>query len=223
MDFEVEIREQAGREAQLYGIMLQEGRAASGGRREVFAPGALEWPSEGVGVLTEHRGRIETRGHVVRQRDGRLALTARATEGIKRAVDAGKRFMSVEFTALEERTTRGGVREILRAFAPTAALVRSPEYDTTAAEVRGDQLAALLRELRDERGLTNADLGRAAGIDESTVGGILQGDSGINCPPLNRLRGFAELLEVPLARIQEAAEADGCSYVTVEERARLWL
>lgn len=141
--FEVEIREQVGREPTLYGVMIQEGRAASGGRREVFAPGAIEWPSQGVGVLTEHRGAVETRGHVVRERDGRLTLTARATDAIRRAVDEGKRFMSVEFKALEERTTKGGVREILRAFVDSAALVSHPEYDMTAAEVRAadDDLA----------------------------------------------------------------------------------
>ena len=44
--------------------------------------------------------------------------------------------MSVEFHALEERTTAGGVREVLRAFVPDAALVAQPEYDTTVAEIR---------------------------------------------------------------------------------------
>ena len=136
--FEVEVREASrpGYEPTLHGTMIQEGRAASGGRRELFAPGSIEWPSEGVAVLAEHRGRMETRGQVIRRRDGRLTLTARATDAIRRAVEAGKRFMSVEFRALEERTTKGGVREVLRAFVDAAALVAAPEYDTTAAEVR---------------------------------------------------------------------------------------
>ena len=44
---------------------------------------------------------------------------------------AGKRFMSVEFQAVEERTTAGGVRELLRAVVDAAALVvASPEYDS---------------------------------------------------------------------------------------------
>lgn len=136
MKFEVEIREEAGREPTLYGIMLQEGRAATGGRRELFTLNSIEWPSEGVGVLLRHRGPVETRGHVVRDRDGRLALTARATDAVVEAVRAGKRFMSVEFTSLRERTTRAGVREIQRAFVAAAALTDKPEYDTTAAEVR---------------------------------------------------------------------------------------
>lgn len=136
MNFPIEIREQEGREPTLHGIMLHEGRAASGGRREVFSLNSVEWPSEGVGVMTEHRGAIEVRGHVVRDRNGRLALTARATDRIVQAVRDGKRFMSVEFRALQERTTKGGVREILRAFVDSAALTDRPEYDTTAAEVR---------------------------------------------------------------------------------------
>ena len=141
LSFEVEVREASrpGYEPTLHGIMIQEGRAASGGRREVFAPGSVEWPSQGVAVLTEHRGRMETRGQVIRQRDGRLTLTARATDAIRTAVEAGKRFMSVEFRALDERTTKGGVREVLRAFVDAAALVAAPEYDTTAAEVRSER------------------------------------------------------------------------------------
>ena len=136
--FEVEVRDASrpGYEPTLRGTMIQEGRAASGGRREVFAPGSVEWPSEGVGILTEHRGAIEARAQPIRQRDGRITLAARATEAIRQAVENGKRYMSVEFRALEERTTQGGVREVLRAFVDAAALVSNPEYDTTTAELR---------------------------------------------------------------------------------------
>ena len=183
MKFEIEIREEPGREPTLYGVMLQEGRAASGGRRELFAPLSIEFPSEGVGILTEHLGTIQTRGQVIRQRDGRLTLTARATEAIREAVAKGKKFMSIEFISLKERTTKGGVREILRAFVDKAALVARPEYDS-AAEVRGDALATLLQSERDRAGLSNAAIAAAGGIDESTFGGILQGDSGIMCPPI---------------------------------------
>ena len=133
---EIEIREQTGREPTLHGVIIQEGRAATGGRREVFAPGAVEWPTAGVGIMLKHRGAIETRGQVIRGRDGRLTLTARATDEIRQAVADGKRYMSVEFTALNERTTKGGVREILRAFVDAAALTNRPEYDSTAAEIR---------------------------------------------------------------------------------------
>ena len=139
--FEVEVREsdRAGYEPMLRGTMLTEGRAASGGRAEVFAPGSVEWPSTGVAILTEHRGAAEIRAHPVRHRDGRITLTARATDAIREAVKAGKRYMSVEFRSLEERTTRGGVREVLRAFVDAAALVARPEYDSTTAELRSER------------------------------------------------------------------------------------
>ncbi|MCY4572909.1 MAG: HK97 family phage prohead protease [Gemmatimonadetes bacterium] len=120
----------------LHGVLIQEGRAASGGRAEVFAPGAVEWPAEGVGILTAHRQAPEVRAMPSREPDGRITVKAPATVAIREAVEGGRRFMSVEFHSLEERTTRGGVREILRAFVPDAALVADPEFDVTSAEVR---------------------------------------------------------------------------------------
>ncbi len=108
----------------LRGVILTEGRAASGGRAELFAPGSVVWPSDGIGILTEHRA------------TGEIRVEARATDAIRRAVDvAGRRYMSVEFHAQEERTTAGGVREVLRAMVDAAALVCSPEYDVTSAEI----------------------------------------------------------------------------------------
>ena len=72
----------------------------------------------------------------VRHPDGRITLKARATDAIRNAVEAGRRFMSVEFHALKEHTTLGGIREITSALVPDVALVPSPEYGQTAAEVR---------------------------------------------------------------------------------------
>ena len=134
--FEVEIRQADNREPELFGVMLTEGRAASGGRAEVFAPGSVSWPSEGVGISAGHDGETEVRAHPVRGRDGKLTIRARATATLRQAVENGARFMSVEFHALQERRTQGGVREILGALVERAALVPNPEYDTTAAELR---------------------------------------------------------------------------------------
>lgn len=131
---EVEIRETEDG-PHLYGVLIQEGRAARR-RREVFAPGAVEWPSDGVGILTRHHGAPEVRAVPNRQPDGRITLKAPATEAIRGAVSAGRRFMSVEFHSLRERRTESGIREILRALVPDVALVDSPEYAQTAAEVR---------------------------------------------------------------------------------------
>ena len=135
MTHQVEIRE-AAEGPTLYGVMLTEGRAASGGRREVFAPGSVEWPSNGVGVLLEHRQAPVTRAMPTREDLGRITLATPATPEIREAVEGGRKWMSVEMHALEERTTRGGVREVLRAYVPDVALVADPEYDTTQAEVR---------------------------------------------------------------------------------------
>ena len=137
--FEVEIRQADRREPEIHGVILTEGRAASGGRAEVFAPGSVTWPSTGIGISAGHKGPTETRAQPIRQRNGELTIRARATAALRAAVEAGSRFMSVEFVAMEERTTAGGVREVLGAMVTRAALVASPEYDVTAAEIRNKQ------------------------------------------------------------------------------------
>ena len=131
----VEVREKKG---ELRGVILQEGRAASGGRAEVFAPGSVTWPADGVAIRAEHLGATEIRAMPRRDKSGRIRVRAKATDGIRAAIRGGKRYMSVEFRALSERTTAGGVREVLRALVEGAALVDSPEYDSTLAEVRGE-------------------------------------------------------------------------------------
>ena len=130
----VEIRE-AEDGPHLHGVLIQEGRAARR-RREVFAPGSVEWPSDGVGILTRHHGEPQARAVPTREADGRIALRTRANDAIREAVEGGRRFMSVEFHSLRERRTAGGIREILRALVPDVALVADPEYSQTAAEVR---------------------------------------------------------------------------------------
>ena len=134
--FEVEVRESGNGRPRLRGVMLQESRAASGGRAEVFVNGSVRWPAEGVGILAKHHAEPETYAQPVRHRDGRIEVLADATAAIREAVAAGRRFMSIEFHAIRERTTAGGVREILEAMVPRAALVSDPEFDSTSAEVR---------------------------------------------------------------------------------------
>ena len=86
-------------------------------------------------------------------------------------------------------------------------------------ESRGENLGNLLRRLRDEKDLSNAELGEAAGVSASTMGGIIRGD--INCPPRQRLEGLADLLDVPAARLIRAAESDGCSYQNRSQNAEM--
>lgn len=81
----------------------------------------------------------------------------------------------------------------------------------------GQRLAAVMNEAIEalvgeetSRAEVVAELGQAAGIDAGTVNQILDGS--IDCPPLQRLRGFARVLDVSLSQLQDAAEADGCEY-----------
>ena len=133
---QIELRETEGRKPRLHGVIVQEGRAAAGGRAELFAPGSITWPESGIAIRTEHRGVEETRAVPVREPDGEIRISAVATPKIVEAVRAGKDSMSVEFYALQEHRTAAGVREVLRALVDGASLTSDPEYQQTAAEVR---------------------------------------------------------------------------------------
>ena len=132
--FKVEIRSDQ-RGPRLHGVMLTEGRA--GDRlAEVFAPGSVMWPSDGVRISVEHDGFTEVVGHPFRTSDGEIRISAPATPALEAAVQSGKQFMSVSFHALQDRTTESGIREITRAIVPRAALTDHPVYQTTKAEIR---------------------------------------------------------------------------------------
>lgn len=84
-------------------------------------------------------------------------------------------------------------------------------------ELKGTQLARILNS--EIESMTNdntsradviARMARSAGIASGTVNEILNAE--INCPPLSRLGGFAEVLSVSSARLRSAAESDGCKY-----------
>ena len=131
----VEVRE-AEDGPRLHGTIIAEGRAASGGRRELFAPGAVTWPEPGIAIRLAHHGRAEVHARPVRQPNGEIRIAVKATPAIAAAVASGKDAMSVEFFALREHRTAGGGREILRALVDGAALTDDPEYHQTRAEVR---------------------------------------------------------------------------------------
>ena len=122
----------------LHGVIITEGRAAAGGRRELFAPGAAEWPSGGVELLDAHSdegGKVLAKVWPMRT-GNEIQVRTRATPERRAAVDEGKKYMSVEFQALQESTTLGGVREITRALIVRAAMVANPEYKQTSVEIR---------------------------------------------------------------------------------------
>ena len=130
----VELRE-ADDGPMLRGVVLQEGRAAQGGRAEVFTPLSVLWPADGIAIRAEHRGVEVGRAVPTRDADGSLRIETRATPAILTAYKT-RRYFSVEFHALAEVRTAGGVREITRALVDAAAMVSSPEYSQATAEVR---------------------------------------------------------------------------------------
>ena len=68
--------------------------------------------------------------------DGRIVVSAPATPALFAAVESGKRSRPSSFYALEERTTRTSLREVLRALVTGATVTDRPEHDTTRAKVR---------------------------------------------------------------------------------------
>ena len=121
------------------GTLIEQGRVA-GDRPEVFAPGALRWPSNGVRLLSEHRGRQVLRfqpvidGAQIRI-DERLPDTPIGREVAAEIRSGRKSGLSIEFYATEERQVQG-VREIRGALIDAAAVVGEPAYEQAAVEVR---------------------------------------------------------------------------------------
>ena len=130
----VEVRESASG-PMLHGVLIQEGRAASV-RAEVFAPRSLVWASEGVAIRAEHRGVEVTRAIPTREANGEISIATPAPPALVAAFNEGRKFLSIEFHAVQETRSAAGVREIQQAFLPGVALVADPEYTQATAEVR---------------------------------------------------------------------------------------
>ena len=137
----IEIREDDSRTSpgRLTGTLIQTGRVA-GDRREVFTPGSIRWPANGIRLLAEHRGRMVGRfepivdGSEIRI-DYPLPDTALGRE-VAAEVRAGRKAgMSVEFYSTDEAQVQG-VREVRGALVDAAAVVESPAYQQARVEVR---------------------------------------------------------------------------------------
>ena len=128
---DVELRESVGR---FFGTILTEGRASSD-RRELFVLGSCTWPSDGISLLDTHNGRTLARVWPMRRNNGEIRISTQATAAIREAVES-KPYMSVEFHCLRENRTQSNIREIERALVVAAALVKSPSYSQTSAEIR---------------------------------------------------------------------------------------
>ena len=135
----IELRAAVDSPGRITGVILETGRVASD-RRELFVPGAVQWPGAGVRLLAEHRGREVMRfepkidGAKI-QIDTPLPDTAIGRE-VAAEIRAGrKRGLSVEFYAAEEGNVQG-VREVRSALIEAVAVVESPAYVQAVAEVR---------------------------------------------------------------------------------------
>ena len=130
----IEIRE-ADNGPMLHGVLIQEGRVASV-RPEVFSPGSLVWASDGVAIRAKHLGAEDSRAIPTRESNGEIRIAAPASATLVAAFNEGRRFLSIEFHALQETRSAAGVREIVQAFLPGVALVAEPEYVQAVVEVR---------------------------------------------------------------------------------------
>lgn len=116
--------------------LIQEGRAATGGRTELFAPGSLIWDSTGIAVRTRHHAPSVGRAFPRRGEAGEISISIQRIPELVERYEQGARHASVEFVALEERTTQGGIREVQKALLTGVALTDNPEYDTSGVELR---------------------------------------------------------------------------------------
>ena len=123
----------------LVGVLLPLGRVA-GDRREVFTPGSVSWPHNGMCLLAEHRGRqvmrfdpIESDGEL--RIDAELPDTAAGREAAELVRSGQRAALSIEFHAVDEGIVQG-VREIRSAIVDAAALVPLGSYDQAQAEIR---------------------------------------------------------------------------------------
>ena len=207
-----------------------------GVKRERFAPGAfgdvakLDTTLDLQHAATRRIARTGGGGLVLAQQGADIMLAAtlpetRDADDTLALVRAGVlRGFSIEFNATTDQWA-GDVRTVTAAELPSIGVVDRPAYlsaqgielrralvDPGGTETRG---AALVRLLEDRLPADGADRGAAiermasaAGISVSTVGQILRAE--IDCPPDERLRGFAAALGIGPDELARAVATDGC-------------
>lgn len=135
----IEWREAAESPGRIVGTILETGRVASD-RAEVFSPGAVSFPANGIRILAEHRGRMVARivptieGNEIKI-DAVLPDTSLGREVAAEVRSGRKRGLSVEFHATDEARV-SGVREVRGALIDAAAIVKEPAYTQARVEVR---------------------------------------------------------------------------------------
>lgn len=159
------------------------------------------------------RGRGFSDEKLAKIADGRVFATEEALElGL---IDGVRTFEGVLEEIRQAAGGRAGARSRGRR---RAAQAREASMSYRADDTKqGENLAAELNGLIDEQATEDRprsqiveEMAEAAGIAASTVNGILNAQ--INCPPLRRLEGFAEVLGTRVSRLRNAAEDDGCRY-----------
>ena len=125
----------------IFGTLLTYGERAAD-RPEVFAPGALSWPSDGILLRRQHARAAPIMRFTPSVKGGAVIVDAPLPDtqaGRDAAVEVRGGTLSglsVEFRALREGR-RGGVREIQAAELTGAGLVDTPSYDSATVELRG--------------------------------------------------------------------------------------
>ena len=126
----IELREsEAG--PQIVGVLIQEGRAASV-RAEVFAPGSLVWASDGVAIRAAHLGAEDSRAIPTRHSNGEIRIAAPASPALVAAFNEGRKFLSIEFHAVQETRSAGGRAGNSTGFSSGRGASRRPRIQTSA-------------------------------------------------------------------------------------------
>ena len=140
-EIELELREDERLGKMLHAVILAEGRAAAGGRSELFTPGSVTWPEEGIEIKIGHSGAVEALGPILSgpRKGERSGSRFERPKGLLRLSEKGSGGCLSNFFALAENRVPAGIREITSALIQGAALVASPEYSQGRAEVRSQQ------------------------------------------------------------------------------------
>jgi len=97
---------------------------------------------------------------------------------------------------------------------PQGEVLDDEESDTMPEANLGSTLANTLADAIADMDMERADavdaMADAAGIEDGTVNTILEGE--IQCPPADRLAGFAEVVDMSEEELMDAAREDGCSF-----------
>ncbi len=90
-----------------------------------------------------------------------------------------------------------------------------PTQEGKEIETKSTALGSLMKQLRDERQLSNGDLAESMGVSATIVGKLVDGTP--HRASLKRLESAAEVLKTSLSRLRAAAEADGHDYTDEDE------